>query len=130
MSSVSKGVKALGIILIIIGIWGFFQNPILGLFLVDPMHNVFHLLTGILAIVFAARGEAPAKQYSKVIGVVYGLLTIAGFFMSGIYELGFMRMNDADDWLHLFFGVAFLYYGYSRVYGARRHGMREAPVRG
>ncbi len=129
MSSVSRSVKALGIILVIIGIWGFFQNPILGLFLVDPMHNVFHLLTGILAIVFAARGEAPAKQYSKVIGVVYALITIAGFFMSGVYELGFMRMNDTDDWLHLFLTAAFLYLGYSRVYGARRARMREAPAR-
>lgn len=128
MSTVTKGVKTLGIIFIILGIWGFFQNPILGLFLVDPMHNIVHLISGVLALVFAAQGEAPAKQFSKVFGVIYGLLAIAGFFKVGVYTLGFMMANDADDWLHLVLAVAFLYFGFSRVYGTHRP-MRQAPAR-
>jgi hypothetical protein len=130
MSTVSKGVMTLGIIFIIIGIWGFFQNPILGLFLVGPAHNWVHLLSGLLAVFFAWSGEVPAKQFSKVFGVIYGLLAIYGFFVSGDLYFGFMRANNADDWLHLLLAIAFLYLGFSRVYGIQRRGMREAPARG
>lgn len=128
MKVVSRGVMALGIIFIIIGIWGFFQNPVLGLFMVSPMHNWVHLISGILAVIFASRGEVPAKNFSKVFGIVYGLLAISGFFMPDPH-FGALRVNRADDWLHLFLAAAFLYFGYSRVYGARRARMREAPAR-
>jgi len=129
MKFASRGVTALGIIFIIIGIWGFFQNPILGLFMVSPMHNSVHLLSGILAVIFASRGEAPAKNFSKVFGIVYGLLAVSGFFMPDPH-FGPLRANRADDWLHLFLATAFLYLGYSRAYGVRRRGLHEAPARG
>lgn len=128
--TVSKGVMTLGIIFIVIGIWGFIQNPILGLFLVNTSHNWVHLISGILAIAFAAGGALRAKQFAKVFGVLYGLLAVVGFFMPRLHALGPVAMNRADDFLHLFFAVVFLYLGYSRVYGARRTGMREAPARG
>lgn len=130
MSTVSKGVMTLGVIFIIIGIWGFFQNPILGLFLINPMHNWVHLISGIFAVIFASTGEYQARQFAKVFGVIYGLLAIAGFFIADEYYFGFLRTNTADDWLHLFLAAAFLYLGYSRVYGVHRRGMGEAPVRG
>lgn len=128
MSTVSRGVMTLGIIFIIVGVWGFFQNPILGLFMVSPMHNWVHLVSGLLAVIFASRGEAPAKGFSKVFGVVYGLIAIAGFFFMTDPHFGPLRANRADDWLHLVLAAAFLYLGYSRVYGARR--LHEAPARG
>ncbi len=130
MSTVSKSVMTLGIIFIIIGIWGFFQNPILGLFLADPVHNGVHLISGILAVIFASRGEAPAKQFSKVFGVIYGLLAIYGFFVPGHLYFGFLQANNADDWLHLVLAAIFLYLGYSRVYGVYHRRMHEAPARG
>lgn len=130
MEKISKGVMTLGIIFVILGIWGFFQNPILGLFLVGPVHNWVHLISGILAVIFASRGEVPAKQFAKVFGVIYGFLAITGFFITDPLYFGFLRANNADDWLHLFLAAAFLYLGYSRAYGVHRRGMREAPVRG
>ncbi|MBI3804076.1 MAG: DUF4383 domain-containing protein [Nitrospirae bacterium] len=129
MSTLSKSVLTLGIIFVIIGIWGFFQNPILGLFLVNTPHNWIHLISGILAIVFASSGEVQARQFSKVFGVIYGLLALVGFFMPRIHSLGFMVMNRADDWLHLILAAAFLYFGFSRVYGTHRP-MHGAPARG
>ncbi len=129
MSTVSKWVMTLGIIFIIVGIWGFIQNPILGIFLVGVSHNWVHLITGILAVIFASQGEVSAKQFSKVFGVLYGLLTIYGFFVPGDIYFGFLRANNADDWLHLVFAVIFLYLGFSHVYGVHRP-MQEAHARG
>lgn len=128
--TVSKGVMTLGIIFIIVGIWGFIQNPILGLFLVNTSHNWVHLISGVLAVAFASSGELRAKQFAKVFGVIYGLLAVVGFFMPRMHSLGPVIMNRADDFLHLFLAAVFLYLGYSRAYGARRDRMREAPARG
>lgn len=116
MSSIAKGVMTLGIIFIIIGIWGFFQNPILGIFEVDGMHNLVHLASGILAVGFASLDNDQTKRFAKVFGYLYGLIAVAGFITGGPYLLG-MTINYADNFLHLFLAVAFLYLGYSHARG-------------
>lgn len=91
--TVSKGVMTLGIIFIVIGIWGFIQNPILGLFLVNTSHNWVHLISGILAVAFAYSGELRAKQFAKVFGVIYGLIAIFGLFMPRLHSMEIGRAH-------------------------------------
>jgi uncharacterized membrane protein HdeD (DUF308 family) len=126
MSSVAKGVMTLGIIFIILGIWGFFNDPILGIFDVDPMHNVVHLVSGILAVTFASLDDDRTKQFAKIFGYLYGLVAIIGFVRPGHTLLG-MAINNADNFLHLFLAVAFLYFGYSHARGMEP--MRHAEAR-
>lgn len=76
-----RTLSTVGVIFLALGIWGFFQNPILGLFAVDAAHNVVHLLSGVLALAFAASTEARAIGFAKVFGWIYGILAILGFLV-------------------------------------------------
>ncbi len=51
----------LGAVFIILGLLGFTQNPVLGLFQVNVVLSLIHIVSGILALVFAARGENQAR---------------------------------------------------------------------
>lgn len=125
MSSMAKGVMTLGVIFIILGLWGFFQNPVLGMFAVDGVHNLVHLVSGILAITFATLDDHRTKQFAKVFGYVYGLIAVAGF-VTRRPDLFGMTINNGDNFLHLFLAAAFLYYGYSHARGMEP--MRHAPA--
>lgn len=100
----------LGIVLVILGILGFFSNPIFGHFQVDTIHNLIHLVSGILALVYASRGASQARMFALVLGIVYALITVLGF-LGGDKILGFIANNSADNWLHLIIAVIFLIFG-------------------
>jgi hypothetical protein len=102
--AVLKLAKLFGIVFILIGILGFVpgittDGHLLGVFEVDTLHNVIHLLTGILAW-FAAASLSNSKLFFKVFGVVYLLVTILGFTQGGSI-LGLFMTNMADNILHL-----------------------------
>ncbi len=88
----------LGIVLLLVGIAGFFMNPVL-VFQVDTIHNVVHLLSGIIALAAASSGESSSRLYLIIFGIVYGLVTILGFVNSGSI-LGLFSVNQADNYLH------------------------------
>jgi hypothetical protein len=111
----------LGAVLIIVGLLGFVNDPVLGIFEVDVLHNLVHLASGILALVFAGMGESQAKTYAVVLGVVYALVTILGF-LSGTTVLGLMDVNGADNVLHLILAVVFLIIGLRKTSGATAPG--------
>ncbi len=105
-------VLVLGIILTLVGIWGFFaQGSVLG-FAVDTTHNVIHLVTGLLGIWYGTRNESQAKMYAKVFGVIYGLVTIIGFVQSDTV-LNLFGVNVADNILHLILAVIWLWLGFA-----------------
>jgi hypothetical protein len=102
----------LGVVFILIGILGFFNNPILGIFAVDSVHNVIHLLSGVLALAFAGK-PSQAKMFAMVFGIVYGLVAILGFMTaSGGKVLGLFAVNGADNWLHILIALVLLYLGF------------------
>lgn len=109
-------VMVLGVVFVLIGIWGFFtsDNMLLGMFEVDTVHNMVHLLSGVLALAMAAMGESSAKLYGKIFGVVYALVTVLGFVMPDQKLLGLMQVNLNDNYLHLVLAVVLLWIGFSR----------------
>ena len=118
-----------GIVLLLVGILGFVPGItsnmlLLGIFMVDPMHNIVHLLTGIVAIAAAVGSGAYARLYFKVFGVVYALVAVLGFVMSG-NVLG-MSMNMADNLLHVIIAVVALYAGFMMKDSAMS--MSSAPM--
>jgi len=78
---------------------------LLGLFMVDAVHNVVHLLSGVAGLIGAAN-ERYAKLYLVGFGVIYALVTLIGFFTSPV--LGFLHVNTADNWLHLVLTIGLL----------------------
>jgi hypothetical protein len=105
-----------GWIFIIIGILGFIpgitsDGMLLGIFEVSAVHNIVHLLSGIIALAMAAQGEDGARTYAKIFGVVYLLVTLLGFFTGSF--IGLFEANGADNVLHLLLAVIFLWAGFS-----------------
>jgi len=110
-----KAAKWFGSIFILIGILGFIPGitngkMLLGIFEVDMLHNVIHLLTGIIALLCSGSLDS-AKTYFKIFGVVYALVTILGF-VGGGDVLGLIMVNGADNVLHLIIAVVALALGF------------------
>ena len=108
-----------GWILLVLGLLGFFSNPIIGgavgaWFAADAAHNIVHLLTGIIFLWVAYGAMDKAGTTLKVFGVIYLLLAIVGFFSGAGKALGLIMVNGADNWLHLIFGLLFLWGGMSK----------------
>lgn len=104
-----------GIAFIIIGILGFIpaitpDNLLFGLFMVDTIHNVIHLVSGALALVVAYNLNY-ATLYFRIFGVVYAVVAIAGFFTN---DLLIIHVNLADNFLHLVIAALSLYLGFLR----------------
>ena len=102
----------LGIILVLVGLLGFFNNPVLGVFAVNPVHNVAHIVTG-LVLLAGAYSSLGSSLALKIIGVVYAILAIIGFFMVMDGMMLGMAMNDADKWLHVVLAIVILIAGFA-----------------
>jgi hypothetical protein len=104
-----------GIGFIFAGVAGFLPQFIsdgllFGLFEVNTMHNIVHLVSGVLAIM-AATSYKYAKLYFQIFGVIYAIVAIVGFWKGG--DLYIMHMNMADNILHTGIAVIALYLGFS-----------------
>ena len=106
---------AVGVLGFVPGITG--GGMLLGLFEVDTMHNIVHILTGIVAVAIAAVSGAYARLFFRVFGVVYGLVAVLGLTMGG-NVLG-MHMNMLDHLLHVAIAAFALYVGFA---------LKDSPV--
>lgn len=105
-----------GIGFIFAGVAGFLPSftpdgLLFGIFMVDTMHNVVHLVSGVVAIMAATRFNY-SVLFFKVFAILYGIVTVLGFWLQG--DLGFImiHMNTADNFLHLGITLVALYVGY------------------
>ena len=103
-----------GVVFAAVGLLGFVMNPILGIFATDALHNVVHLLTGVVALYFGIMGsEAAAAMFLKVFGAVYALVAVLGFtVVTDGKILGLIQTNTADNWLHVVLAAALLGSGF------------------
>ncbi|HEX3099390.1 MAG TPA: DUF4383 domain-containing protein [Patescibacteria group bacterium] len=100
-----------GVVFIVLGLLGFINDPILGIFDVNALHNIINLAAGVLALIFASKGESQARTFALVLGVIFALLTILGFMTGNGNMLGLIANNMADTVLHLVLAVIFLFLG-------------------
>jgi hypothetical protein len=104
----------LGIILVLFGLLGFVNNPLeLGVFATAPGNDIIHIVAGIILLAGAFTGLGSGMAL-KIIGVIYAIIAIIGFFMVGADNmlLGFISMNDADKWLHVVIAIVILAAGF------------------
>jgi uncharacterized membrane protein len=114
-----KAAMVFGVIFVLIGVLGFLSSPILGLFAVNMLHNIVHVVLGIILIV-AAKGEG-AGTALKVISIIYLVVALLGFFMATDGMLfGILEVNTADNWLHLVLAIV--------LFGASKGGMKAMPM--
>jgi hypothetical protein len=108
---------AFGAIYLLIGIIGFFitgfdnffgnETPpgahhvdqnLLG-FMINPMHNVVHILIGVAGLALA-RTLAGARTYGWLLAVGYGAAFVYGLIAVG-KDWDFLNLNAADNVLHI-----------------------------
>ncbi|GAB3602947.1 hypothetical protein GCM10027411_11470 [Microbacterium aureliae] len=73
---------------------------LLGIFEVNPLHNIAHLLIGAALLVAGLSRVAAAKGVNTTVGAVYLLLGVVGFFLVGT-PLNILALNTPDHFLHL-----------------------------
>lgn len=100
-----------GAILAIAGIWGFVQNPVLGIFAANTLHSLVHLISGAVLLGIAAWTNATTLVL-KIFGVVYALIAILGFVTDGTVLLGLIDNSLADSILHTLLALVFLWAGF------------------
>ena len=88
---------------------------LLGIFEVSILHNIVHLLFGVVGL-WAARTVRTSVIYLIAGGVVYLVLWLYGLVIDHDHDANFIPVNDADNWLHLGLGVVMVILG---VAGAR-----------
>jgi len=101
--------RVFGAIFVLVGLLGFVPNPIVspdGLFAVNTMHNLVHLLTGAAFLAGAQFGYA--RKTTIGIGIYYVAVTLIGFLTKSDMMLGLIHINVADRWLHAGLAVAIL----------------------
>ncbi|HEV7652538.1 MAG TPA: DUF4383 domain-containing protein, partial [Actinophytocola sp.] len=76
---------------------------LLGVFHVSILHNIVHLLFGVVGLVMA-RTATGATAFLIGGGVVYLVLWLYGLVIDHNSAANFVPVNGADDWLHLVLG--------------------------
>ena len=113
--------KVVGAVFLLVGILGFVPGitthyndmtfashdsgaKLLGIFEVSVLHNVVHLLFGVVGLL-ATRTIANSARYLLVGGIVYLVLWLYGLFIDKHSAANFVPVNSADDWLHFVLGL-------------------------
>lgn len=116
MNKVKTAAMVFGVVFVIVGILGFVpaftpNGYLLGIFEVNGLHNMVHLLSGIAALV-ASKSYKYSRLYFQVFGIVYGLVALLGIFHGDNDIFGVLAHNVADIFLHVIITAAALYFGF------------------
>lgn len=121
---------AYGIVFLLVGIVGFIpgltvphSHPdvavetgmglALGLFPVNILHNLVHLLFGAWGLM-AARTPGAAVAYARAVAIIYALLTVMGLIpaMNLHTTFGLVPLYGNDIWLHALLAAVAAYFGF------------------
>ncbi len=83
---------------------------LLGLFPVNLLHNIVHLLFGVWGLA-ASRSWGGSVAYTRAGGVIYLVLAVLGFFLPEF--LGIMPIGGNDIWLHILLGLPLAIVGFT-----------------
>jgi len=83
---------------------------LLGIFEVSVLHNIVHLLFGVVGL-WAARAARTAAYYLLVGGLIYAVLWLYGLLVDKESSANFVPLNTADDWLHFVLAIGMIALG-------------------
>jgi Domain of unknown function (DUF4383) len=114
------------IVFAVVGILGFMPSPpppdappltmnhghgmALGIFPVNTLHNIVHVLFAVLGL--AAWGSGRARWYFQVLAVSYALLAVLGLSAATNTTFGFIPIWGADVYLHAAVALGAFYFGF------------------
>ena len=85
---------------------------LLGLFPVNVLHTLVHLLIGIWGLV-AAKSLGASVAYAKSLAVIYGVLAIMGLIPGANTVFGLIPLHGHDVWLHAGTALIAAYFGFA-----------------
>ena len=83
------------------------EAKLLAIFEVSVLHNVVHLLFGVLGLA-AARAWESSRLFLVGGGAVYLALWLYGLVIDEEATANFVPLNAADNWLHFLLGVGMI----------------------
>jgi hypothetical protein len=123
MTTVQRVALIFGILFILVGAYGFTATgmgnmeadptrapQLLGLFAVNVLHNVVHILFGIWGLA-ASRTYSAARSYARVGGALYLVLAVLGLIVPNGF--GLVPLGGNDVWLHLAAGIVLAGVGFT-----------------
>lgn len=109
-----------GAVYILVGVLGFFVasqgfaattgGKLLGIFEVNPLHNLAHILIGGVLVGAARANAAASKGANTAIGAAYLLLGVLGLFILHS-SANILALNSADNALHFLSAAVLLVVG-------------------
>jgi hypothetical protein len=96
---------------------------LVGVFEVSVLHNIVHLLFGVVGLAMARRADT-ARTYLIGGGIIYLVLWIYGVLVEEGSEANFVPLNNADNWLHLGLAAGMIVLGLAL--GSTRRGRATA----
>ena len=99
-----------GLVYVLVGVVGFFltgfrgfaspTGPLLFGFMINPLHNLVHVLVGAVLIAGGLAAVGVSKLVNTVVGAVYLLVFAVGLALQGS-TANVLALNVADHGLHL-----------------------------
>jgi len=115
-STVQAVAAVFGAIYLLAGILGFFNHELLGIFKVNLLHNLVHVVIGIGGLA-AASSLANSKTFCQIAA---GILLLLGLIGIGIANpFGWLYLGGTDIALHLVTGAVLAYFGFAAPVSTR-----------
>ena len=86
-------------------------GQVLGLFPVNILHNIVHILFGLWGIL-AYKSLAGARTYFRAVAIIYALLTVMGLVPGLNTTMGLIPIYGNDVWLHALLALVAAYFGW------------------
>jgi hypothetical protein len=90
------------------------QGHLLGLFPVNVLHNLVHVLFGIWGLA-AFASFAASRGYARSVAIIYGILVIMGLIPVLQTTFGLIPLYGNDVWLHALIAVVAAIFGWAVV---------------
>jgi succinate-acetate transporter protein len=91
------------------GTFGMTPIPMFGVFYINLVHNIVHLVIGIPGLLMAGTEESAAR-YLRVFGIILVVVAVIGFIRAIEATIhGFIPIGGSDVWLHLGSGLIMLW---------------------
>ena len=88
-----------------------YEGMLLGLFPVNLLHNIVHLLFGLWGVM-AYRSAGGSVGYFRAVAVIYALLTVLGLLPQTQTLFGLVPLHGNDVILHAVLALVAAYFGF------------------
>jgi len=125
-------VLILGIVFVLVGVMGFLPAPfvttphdmhgvtvhtshgyLLGLFPVNLLHNLVHILFGVAGIASYASGVSASRVFARFVAISYAVLAVFGLIPNLDTVFGLIPIHGNDVWLHGLIAAASAVFGWA-----------------